>query len=59
MEVRVLNRAVFFHVDSHFGVTLNPGDWFDSNFLCNHSFLLMPFIEFAVDLGHSALSQFR
>jgi len=59
MEVGMLHGAIFFHVDGHFGVPFNPGDWFDSNLLCNHSFLLMPVVKFAFDLGHSALSQFR
>jgi hypothetical protein len=55
MKVSVLNGAIFFHVDGHFCVTFNPGNWFDSNFLCTHSFLLMPVVEFAFDFGHSAL----
>ena len=55
MEISVLDRAIFFHVDGHFSVTFNSGDWFDSNFLCDHSILLMPVIEFALDFGHSAL----
>ena len=55
MEISMLNVALQVKVDGHFSVTFDPGDWFNRNFLCNHSYLLVPIVEFAVDFGHSAL----
>ena len=36
VHVSAIHRAIFFHVDGHFGMTFNAGDGFNRYFLCAH-----------------------